>query len=253
MVNANRFVIEQISGTKQFCIIDTVTNKYVKNSNNQYIRMSKSQCHTHVENFLSKQTWNNEVAGGTRNNPLSPEVFIGHTVDEAKVFIEENKFDGCKCPCCGRISKAYKKRLHRGIGGALSILLSQAGGAHIFKHIDDLATVSKSYMTPTNLAAAKYWGLTVAKYTAFKGDAPDREVRDSGYWCITEKGMNFVLDKKAIPKYKYVLLGNVVRTTGDDVYFSNIMFDHFSLEENNRVKEAIYYIQARDVVKDFLL
>jgi hypothetical protein len=251
MEYTERYSVERIPDSNKYGIIDIVSGKYVKASNNKYIRMSKSRCEQYIFKYLRNK--NPAIINGSINNPLSTETFVGLTIEDAKKFIGRNKFDGCKCPCCGRIVKAYKKKLHRGIGGALSILYYATGEAWKFVHVDDLTKLSKSYTTPTNLAAAKYWGLTTPKSINLSNNISDEEGRDSGYWCLTDLGVNFVQNKVTIRKHKYVLLDSVVKSGGDEVLFTDIMFENFSLAENNRVKEEIYYKMVRDTAKEFIL
>lgn len=95
-----------------------------------------------------------------------------------------------RCPCCGRFNKVYARKLHSTIARQL-ITLYRAGAHQRYVH-------SKKAGGP-DFTIAKFWGLIEAK----PNDRPEVK-KDSGFWALTDLGVEFVLGRVSVPKYAHL-------------------------------------------------
>lgn len=118
------------------------------------------------------------------------------TVEEAKNWVNINSKVGCICPCCGRLVKMYKRKLNSGMAQELIALyaLSFNDIETKFYHHTNFAKVSGG-----ELSKLAHWGLVSEK----QNNVEDKKT--SGFWGITEKGIDFVENKIRVEKYIFLL------------------------------------------------
>jgi len=100
-----------------------------------------------------------------------------------------------KCPHCGQTVKVYRRRIYAAMVKALASLYRAVDGKP-----DKYVHVSKIYDKTTcgDFAKLKYWGLIDEL------DKVDGATRTSGFWRITERGIDFLQGKIRVAKYAFI-------------------------------------------------
>jgi hypothetical protein len=98
------------------------------------------------------------------------------------------------CPCCGRYAQVYQRRLHTSIALQL-IELYKLGGTYDYIHASKL--IPKGVSGAGDLSKAKYWGLISEKQ-------PDGNQKSSGFWMLTDLGVQYVTDRAKVPYIAHV-------------------------------------------------
>lgn len=149
------------------------------------------------------------------------------TIEEARLFIESNRVDGCKCPACDQLCKEYCYNLNVSIAQALIKLYKFNRDGTTWVHVNtQLHQVSGGYFS-----LAKWWDLIVQKHNE------DNTKRVSGYWSLTRKGYDFVENKIMVPSYVNMYNGEVlgfseqlvsiVGCLGKKFNYSELMGDYY--------------------------
>lgn len=99
------------------------------------------------------------------------------------------------CPCCGRWAQVYKRSISETVAAQL-IRLHHLGGDHLYIHASKLIPDGQS--GSGDLGKAKYFGLIV-EMPHDKGAK-----KSSGYWKLTQNGVDYVRGLHAIPTFCYV-------------------------------------------------
>jgi len=118
-----------------------------------------------------------------------------NTLQEAKKIIDDGIKKGVRCPCCNQLCKLYHTALRANNAILLiAIYKLQISSGREWVHI-------LNELNPNNgdYAKLRHWGLLKPR-----GDAPEKDVKSSGYWSITEKGKKFVLGQILVPSYVYL-------------------------------------------------
>lgn len=112
-------------------------------------------------------------------------------LSEAKQLLRDNWETGLACPCCGQLVKKYPRKLTTSMAVGLISLYQLAGfSTSIPIHIKRIKMVNGG-----EFAQLRRWGLI----REVKND--DNHKRTSGLWLITQRGVEFVNDKIAVPMY----------------------------------------------------
>lgn len=113
------------------------------------------------------------------------------TLGEARAALRELVAEGHHCPCCSQMARIYRRRITRPMALCL-IECWRKGDTTEYIYIADLSSHSPDF---TKLV---YWGLISEQRTA----RPDGG--RAGYWRVTDKGEDYLLDRIAVPKYAEV-------------------------------------------------
>lgn len=127
--------------------------------------------------------------------------FDGLSVEEAKLFIEQNVDKGILCPCCNQFVKKYKRKLHHSMALTLIYLCRYDRRAYNWIDVKDFLRQYKLKNTH-DWTLLKHWGLIHEK-----PKDETSKTRTSGYWKITEKGYLFMENKIRVPE-RIILLNN---------------------------------------------
>ncbi len=140
----------------------------------------------------------------TKKKEYSLDDYKIETVEQAKKYLRNNFEDGCKCPCCDQYVKIYKRKLMvKPIKLLVSLYKMNRGYHHVYDMSGEKVTTGLG-----DFAKIKYWGLIEEKPNT------DEKKRTSGYWKITQKGVDFIEGKISVPKY--VLIYNAKKYGVDD-------------------------------------
>jgi hypothetical protein len=135
------------------------------------------------------------------------------TLTEAKELLQSQISNGAICPCCGRYTKIYRRKINAGMAKFLKALyvLNEAQ-----KSSYSANDVLKSIASP---ARSLDYGVLV-HFGLIKKVSGDR-------YEITELGKEFVEGKSSAPKYVYVQNNVLVDKTGK-CYFKDAQKEKFS-------------------------
>lgn len=124
------------------------------------------------------------------------------TISEARRYLKQNVEKGVDCPCCNQFAKVYKRRINVVMSRTLIRLYHLYQQNPLYHHVKEI--VSGISDTGTNdFSKLLYWGLIEEKVK----DPTNTKTRTSGYWRISQKGIDFVLNKISVPSYCYVYNG----------------------------------------------
>lgn len=98
------------------------------------------------------------------------------------------------CECCGRYAQVYQRRIHTSIALQL-IELYKLGGT--YDHVHASRLIPKGVSGAGDLSKAKYWGLIEEKPS-------DGRTKSSGFWMLTDLGLQYVTDRARVPYIAYV-------------------------------------------------
>lgn len=138
-------------------------------------------------------------------------------------FIDKLKegFEG-NCPCCNRFAKVYKRHIHTGIALQL-IELYKKGGDKEYIHASEL--IAPGLTSSSDLSKGKYWDLIETK----PADTDDK--KSSGFWKLTQTGIDFVNMDVEIKKYVLIFDDKVIGLDGNYINISQCLGDKFSYKE----------------------
>lgn len=125
---------------------------------------------------------------------------------------------GTNCPCCGRFTKIYKRKLNQGMAATLIRLSKETPGSYI--HVKEFLREEKFHNTH-DWTLLRYWGLLESH--------PEK----NALWRITPKGIDFAHGRVNVPR-KITLLNNeflgfsneettIVEALGDKFDYNELM------------------------------
>jgi hypothetical protein len=149
------------------------------------------------------------------------------TLAQAQDILETNLPKGMKCPCCNQFAKRYKYKFSENICRYLMILYK------IYRQTPDKFTHVTEILKHDAFVLMSRDFLRPAFYKLIEEQAvndPDKKKR-SGYWRLTEKGVEFCERKIAIPKYVLIYNNEVLGFEGDSVYITDFEGEYFNYAE----------------------
>ncbi len=132
--------------------------------------------------------------------------------------------DGVTCPCCGQFAKIYNRTVHSTMAKQL-IKALKIGADKEYIHVSRLLFRGSS--GTGDFPKAVYWGLI----KEMPNDDPEK--RSSGYWMLTNLGIEFVKGNVGIPKYARVYNGELLNPPfeGKTVYIKDCLGKKFDYQE----------------------
>jgi hypothetical protein len=144
-----------------------------------------------------------------------------------KLFKKEIANDGIECPCCGRWGKVYGYKLNATIARGL-----------IWMHHneDEFGWVNiqegpRWLLRSKSLSTAKHWGL-VERRTKDS----DEDLRSSGVWRLTKKGVAFVKNRITIEDKVFVFDDAVLKVSKSYTTIDKCLGKKFSYDELMNVR-----------------
>lgn len=126
------------------------------------------------------------------------------------------------CPCCGRFSKIYTRKLYSTICWQL-IRAYRLGAADEWVHSSQL--IPNGVSGVGDFAKAKYWGLIVPKQN------DDASKKASGEWMLTALGVSFILGKVSVPKHVLVFDDSVIHQSVETASIVQCLDEQFNYSE----------------------
>lgn len=132
--------------------------------------------------------------------------------------------EGLKCPCCRRWAAIYKTGINKSMIFCLIVIYRALEDRpekylHVEDHFVDLGIKIKGVH-----GKLKYWGILEQKPNK------DTKKKASGYWKLTQKGIDFVQGRISVPKYVYLFDDRALRFSKEEVTFKD-RFDSFDYEK----------------------
>jgi len=148
------------------------------------------------------------------------------TIQEAKKFLKDNLKKGVECPCCNQFVKLYKRKINLVMTTCLIRLYHLYYKNPSYHHVKEI--VSGISDTGTNdFSKLAYWNLIEEK----QKDPKNTKTRTSGYWRITDKGLDFVLGKINVPSHCYVYNTKVYQFSDEYVSIEETIGNKFNYKK----------------------
>ena len=153
------------------------------------------------------------------------------SIKEGKIYLRQEFAKGTDCPCCGQFVKLYKRKLNSGMSLFLIGLykLSKNNGVRCFKN--------QIIMRKMNLNTSSL-DYSIIKHFDLIEEEIDHETekKNSGYWKITQKGIEFIEQKIEVPSHVHIYNGKVLGfadTTTNIITSLGNKFSYNELMNNN--------------------
>lgn len=161
---------------------------------------------------------------------MSKKINQDSTLREAKEWLRSKLDTGEHCPCCGQFARWYVRKLHSSIAASL-IFFYKNFEYNKFTHKNDLIAKAKhpwlsSALGGGDFSKAALWGLIEEK-----PKNPSDRGRTSGYWRLTNRGVDFVCGKTQVQSHVRLYNGKVFGFTGDKVSIIDCLGKRFSYAE----------------------
>lgn len=130
--------------------------------------------------------------------------------------------DGGHCPCCKRFGKYNGFTITHKNAQALVWIYQSAA---VDGWVNTAKNAPREFMRAKTFTNMRYWGLIEAHPNDRK------EVKGSGYWRITQKGVDYIHGKMRLPKKVFIYNRKLVGYGEQQVYFKECFKEYFNLEE----------------------
>jgi hypothetical protein len=125
--------------------------------------------------------------------------------DVRKQFME--RLDkGDECPCCGRYTKRYKRKLNSGMAWMLIQIYQKCRSTKsMVLHVTNSFLAERKNAVAQEYSKLRFWGLLLP----VESDDPrvQREQSGSGLWRLTSEGVAFVTGQTTVPKHVFLVNG----------------------------------------------
>ena len=135
--------------------------------------------------------------------------------------------DSGVCPCCSRYGQIYKRKLNSGMARALIKLYLLAGKGEEWVSYTKVHDGSVKDSPKRDFTILRYWGLIEPQ----PKDARDLVRKTSGFWRITERGRDFVLERVAVPRHMLVYNDEVLEPSKENTGIRAALGNHFNYTE----------------------
>lgn len=123
------------------------------------------------------------------------------TLEEIKKYLHDNSEKGVDCPACDRIVKIYKYTMNAGMCLALITMykLDKSKENEVWFHLQkEFAEKYGLNANALHYSLMKWWGLLIPQ----PNNDPNR--KGTGYWCLTDKGKQFIEGRIRLPKKVHI-------------------------------------------------
>jgi hypothetical protein len=137
-----------------------------------------------------------------------------HTIDR----------DGGHCPVCDRWGKVYARNINKSMAKSLIWLCNarsdEAGWVNV--PVNGPQWVVRTNQLPT----LRWWDLVERR-----PNTEDEKKKHSGYWRVTQKGLDFVLKHTRVPKKVFTYNGEVEGVSLETVAIEDCFKDFFDYQD----------------------
>lgn len=149
---------------------------------------------------------------------------MSDSISEERKRLRSNWEKGTNCLCCGQRVHLYRFKVLDLHVKALAKLYKLSKLEDTYYHIS-LLNISGG---GGDFAQIEKWGLIESEINL------DTKKRTSGMWKITPDGIDFLLNKKTIPKYCYIFNKKARRFSEEQIGVHDALREHFDYEEMMR-------------------
>lgn len=147
-----------------------------------------------------------------------------YTLKEAKDYVNNNKIDGVRCPCCEQFAKVYFRQIHSTMARQL-ILLWQFNRKERKKFIHfSMIRIGSGI---SDFSKLKYWLLV----EQMPHDYDNTVSNASGYWRITQAGVDFINGILSVRKKVMIYNDDVLGFVGSKVDIHDCLGKKFNYGE----------------------
>ena len=177
--------------------------------------------------------------------PSNEKIYDDKTsLGDARRVVDNNEYEGTRCPCCFQYVKKYKRSITYSMCLALIKLYKEHErvGWYEWINIHNLY-IKKNRMRENYITSLKYWGFVERNKGSKKDGNPN-----SGFWRITRRGVNFVRKQTKAPKSLWVrsdhvydvetdLMVDIVEASKNKFDYSILMYGMTQEEKEERYRE----------------
>lgn len=151
------------------------------------------------------------------------------TIKEAKQHLKDNWDKGTRCPCCTQWVQRYPYSFHSGMARALIYIyqatqrgkgLEDDGFFHIENYFVDIGVKIKG-----SHGKLKYWGMLEQRQNT------DPKKHNSGYWSITQRGIDFVHGKLLVTRKALLFNEKCYGFVGNKISIQDALGKNFDYQE----------------------
>ena len=140
----------------------------------------------------------------------------------SKDYLKVLQGDGGNCPCCKRFGKYNGFTITHKNAQAL-VWIYRSGDKDGW--VNTANDAPREFMRAKTFTNMRYWGLI----EPYPNDS--KEIKGSGYWRITQKGVDYISGKMRLPKKVFIYNRQLVGFGEQQVYFKECFKEYFNLEE----------------------
>ena len=144
--------------------------------------------------------------------------------EKRRVFAEAQE-EGCHCPLCGQFVKVYKRKITSTMARQLlqfyKLTLRGKQWIHTREAVFDGSSGAGDF------AKLSYWGLIEAR----PHEPGNEGKKTSGYWRITERGVQFCLGQMKVPLHAYVYNHKVLEFSPESTDITEALTEKFDYRE----------------------
>jgi hypothetical protein len=160
---------------------------------------------------------------------IKKDFHLNTSLGEVKDFLRENYEKGCECPACGRVVELRRRGLNSSMAYAVMIMyrlmMNSSDPNKYFKMNEEIA---KLKIPSSNIEYSKlaYWKLAEQNPVN-----ENKKTKTSGYWRLTQKGIQFALSQISVPKYVYVYNNQVRKISEERIDIKAALENKFDYSE----------------------
>lgn len=144
-------------------------------------------------------------------------------VKEVREYLIERAEEGVRCPCCNRLVKVYRRKLHSEMALFLCLLVKR--WRQVPRYFSTSELVPGTNKSTTDGAYLVHWGL-VEREPA-KNTAGGR----AGMYRPTPKGVEFAEGRLTVPSHIHTLCGDLIGFSEEQVSIEHCLGSRFDYDE----------------------
>jgi hypothetical protein len=119
----------------------------------------------------------------------------------ARAYVQSRLDHGVDCPTCDKWAQKYNRQIYATVAASLVVIYRMSGGdTGKYIHTTDMVKYHPVCINGrSDFPKLLFWGLIEAK--PFDAKDAARDVKQSGWWRITGRGVDFVLGKIKVAKW----------------------------------------------------
>jgi hypothetical protein len=141
-----------------------------------------------------------------------------------EVFRKMLMGDGTYCPCCGRFSKVYRRKLNSGMAAGLIWLVRAFEVSSDW--IEPQKDAPRYVLNNREMGKLVHWGLA-----ELKPNDDDSSRKTTGLWRPTRRGIDFVYNRCIVPARVYLYLNMILGFDSKMISIQTALGNKFDYEE----------------------